>query len=74
MAKTSIETGWCVEGLPIPHESTWSCSICDEQVSTNDQTTKGGWFDYDNDGKLDFVHVDCCQCTNVKKKKMEKGE
>lgn len=55
---TSIKTGWCVDGLTI---TPWSCSVCDEPVSTDDQTTKGGWFDYDNEGKLGFVHFDCYQ-------------
>lgn len=67
MTKTSIDTGWCVEGLTIPPEDTWSCSVCTEHVSTEDQTTKGGWFDYDNNGKLGFVHVDCYTATNMKK-------
>lgn len=68
MAKTSIKTGWCVEGLTISPESTWSCSVCDEHVSTDDQTTKGGWFDYDNNGKLGFVHVDCSQLKEKSKR------
>ncbi|MBX8946047.1 hypothetical protein [Lysinibacillus sp. K60] len=59
MTKTSTETGWCTDGLLITPEDTWSCSACAEHVSMDDQTTKGGWFDYDNDGKLGFIHVDC---------------
>lgn len=65
MAKTSIEAGWCVDGLPITPKSTWRCSACDERVSDEDQTTKGGWFDYNNDGKLGFIHVDCYQLGNI---------
>ncbi|MEK9199837.1 hypothetical protein ACH0B5_17825 [Ureibacillus sp. 179-F W5.1 NHS] len=61
MAKTSIKTGWCVEGLSITSADSWCCSVCDERISTDDQTTKGGWFDYDNSGKLGFIHVDCYQ-------------
>ncbi|PIJ98116.1 hypothetical protein [Lysinibacillus sphaericus] len=59
MTKTSTETGWCTDGLLITPEDTWSCSACVEHVSMDDQTTKGGWFDYENDGKLSFIHVDC---------------
>lgn len=57
--KTSIKKGWCVDGLLITPENTWSCSSCNERVSTDDQKTKGGWFDYNNNGKLGFIHVDC---------------
>lgn len=59
MAKTSLKTGWCEEGLQITPVETWSCSVCDEHVSTDDQETKGGWFDYNNNGELGFVHVNC---------------
>lgn len=55
MSKTSVKNGWCEEGLEITPEDTWNCSDCGEHVSK----TKGGWFDYDNNGKLGFVHVDC---------------
>ena len=68
---TSIETGWCVNGLTITPEGTWSCSVCDEPVSTDNQTTKGGWFDYDSDGKLGFVHFDCYQHEKTLKLKRE---
>lgn len=59
MAKTSFEAGWCTDGLLITPNGTWSCTACDEPVSTDDQTTKGGWFDYNNNGILGFIHVDC---------------
>ncbi len=59
MAKTSFEGGWCTDGLLITPDGTWRCTACGEHVSTNDQTTKGGWFDYDNNGQLGFIHSDC---------------
>lgn len=71
MGKTSVKTGWCENGLPITPEGTWRCSVCGEHVSTEDQKTKGGWFDYNNNGELGFVHVDCYQLCSRKISKME---
>lgn len=67
-AKTSLKTGWCTDGLPVPPVGEWRCSKCDKHVSDKDQKTKGGWFDYDNWGKLGFIHVDCYE-ENVKEER-----
>jgi len=70
MTKTSIDTGWCVEGLKIRPKDTWVCSVCDEHISDDDQETKSGWFDFDKNGELGFVHLNCylSDMQNEKKK------
>lgn len=61
MAKTRVKKGWTTDGLDIPPLNHWSCSYCGQSVSNKDQESKGGWFDYNNNGKLSFVHFDCYQ-------------
>ncbi|MFY0521076.1 hypothetical protein ACOMCU_25110 [Lysinibacillus sp. UGB7] len=63
MAKTSIDTGWCVEGLKIIPEDR-ACSACGEHISDEDQETKGGWFDFDKNGEVGFVHLNCYLAEN----------
>lgn len=59
MAKTRVKDGWTTDGLDITPFNTWSCSYCGKHVSEEDQESKGGWFDYDNNGELGFIHLDC---------------